>query len=135
MGVAALDWTLESMLGGTAEQEIPVLRRLLESAESLERRAHEFAARLRASLDAGIEVSVAKDRAEVGGGSLPGFRLETWVVELSGELRPERAAAALRGADVPILARIRDGVLVLDLRTLEADDCDLVEEAARRCLR
>ena len=63
MGVAALDWTLESMLGGTAEQEIPVLRRLLESAESLEQRAHEFAARLRASVDAGIEVSVAKDRA------------------------------------------------------------------------
>ena len=73
--------------------------------------------------------------ADVGGGSLPGFALETWVVEVSGAGSAERLAARLRRAETPVLARLRDGLLKIDLRTLEDDECAEVERMLDAALR
>jgi L-seryl-tRNA(Ser) seleniumtransferase len=53
----------------------------------------------------------------VGGGTLPGETLPTWLLALPG---PEPAAllAALRRAPTPVVARIEDGAVVLDPRTV-----------------
>jgi len=77
-------------------------------------------------------VSVAADRAFAGGGSLPGFELPTWVVEVRSPVGASRCAAALRRARPPVLARVRDDALVLDPRTLEpADEVCLAAALAR----
>jgi L-seryl-tRNA(Ser) seleniumtransferase len=119
--LAALDWTLAAHLEGRAEREVPVLRRLLTPPEELERRAHALAERIAAAVP-DARVRVASDRAFAGGGSLPGFELPTWVVEVRSEIGATRRAAALRRARPPVLARVRDDAVVLDPRTLEADD-------------
>jgi L-seryl-tRNA(Ser) seleniumtransferase len=134
LSLAALDWTLAAYLEGRAEQEIPVLRRLLEPAASLETRARGLVARIRdyaAELD-----SVAEpDTTQAGGGALPELSLPTWVVAL----RPAGGAAALaerlRAADPPVVARIRDAALILDLRSLDPEDEEGVEQALRASLR
>jgi L-seryl-tRNA(Ser) seleniumtransferase len=135
MTLAALDWTLAAMLDGSAEREIPVLRQLLEPLESVEGRARELAAQLRDRLPELATVDVARDRSPVGGGSLPGFALDTWVVVIRSEQSPDRIAAALRRAAVPILVRVRDDALLLDLRTLRDDDPPLIEAGLVTALR
>ena len=133
MSLAALDWTLGAILDGSAEAEIPALRMLLEPLDSLERRARDLADRLRGS--AAVEVSVERDRAPVGGGSLPDFELDTWVVALRGGPSSNQAAAALRAAEPPVLARLRDDALVLDVRTLRDEEIGWVEAAVAAALR
>jgi L-seryl-tRNA(Ser) seleniumtransferase len=119
--LAGLDWTVSAHLEGRAERDVPVLRQLLTPPEELERRARALAERIAAAAPA-LDVRVASDRAFAGGGSLPGFELPTWVVELRSPEGASRRAAALRRARPPVLARVRDDALVLDPRTLGPDD-------------
>jgi L-seryl-tRNA(Ser) seleniumtransferase len=128
MTLAALEWTLSSMLDGSAETEIPVLRQLLLSSEEHERVTRAFAKRLGegfGSMQSPPSVEVARERVPVGGGSLPGFELDSWVVAI----RPPQAAdarsaeaiqARLRSAPTPVIARVRDDAVLIDLRTLDA---------------
>jgi L-seryl-tRNA(Ser) seleniumtransferase len=79
------------------------------------------------------EVSVSPDHTFAGGGSLPGFELATWVVSVRPAAGASRCAAALRRADPPVLARVRDDAVVLDPRTLEPEDEACVEAALKAC--
>jgi seryl-tRNA(Sec) selenium transferase len=108
---------------------------LLEPVASLEARARKLAERLAKNHPAPLRFEVVKESAPVGGGSLPGFALETWVVEVSGAGSAERLAARLRRAETPVLARLRDGLLKIDLRTLEDDECAEVERMLDAALR
>jgi L-seryl-tRNA(Ser) seleniumtransferase len=135
LSLAALDWTLECYLDGRAEREIPVLRQLLEPPDRLEARARTLAARLGKVLDGLARIEAEPDRTFVGGGSLPGFELDTWVVVVDASQSAERVASRLRAATPPVIARVRDDRLVLDLRTLLEGDEELLEEALGQTLK
>jgi L-seryl-tRNA(Ser) seleniumtransferase len=135
LSLAALDWTLAAILDGRAEREIPVLQQLLAPNALLEARARELAARLAKVAAGGARVAAATDRTFVGGGSLPGFELDTWIVSIQSELGAEAFAAALRRADPPVLARIRDDLVLFDVRTLLAGDETALEQAVASILR
>ena len=129
LSLAALDWTLEALLAGRAEREIPVLRQLLEPAPRLEARARTLAERLAKACGASAEVSVLPESTLVGGGSLPGFELESWVVALRGPSSAEAFAAHLRTAAVPVIARVRDALVLIHVRTLLPGDESAIEAA------
>lgn len=129
MSLAALDWTLNAYLEGRAEAEIPVVGQLLASPEELERRARSLASRVAELLKDSAKVAVEADRAPVGGGSLPGFELDTWVVAVRPPQGVAAMAAALRGAATPVLARVRDDAILFDLRTLRDQDAASIEAA------
>jgi len=129
LSLAALDWTLASLLAGRAEREIPVLCQLLEPAARLEVRARRLAERLEKAVGGSLEVSVIEGRTLVGGGSLPGFELGSWMVALRGSASAEGLAARLRAAEVPVIARVGDGRVLIDVRTLLGGDEDAVEAA------
>jgi len=150
MTLAALDWTASAYLEGRAPQEIPTLRRLLEPLDSLERRAHALAKRLdqcvaaEAANPSDWSVEVERERSPVGGGSLPGFELDSWVVTLRGTQSAARTAARLRsvgeqaadpGDAAPVLARVRDDSVLLDVRTLDETDLAGVEAAMALAVR
>jgi L-seryl-tRNA(Ser) seleniumtransferase len=80
-------------------------------------------------------VEARSDRARVGGGSLPGLELDTWVVALRPGCSAERLAAGLRAGSPPVLARVRDDQLLLDVRTLQEGEAVLVEKAVSLLLR
>jgi L-seryl-tRNA(Ser) seleniumtransferase len=134
LSLAALDWTLGAYLDGSAEREIPVLRQLREPAEQLEARARRLAERLAKLSGDAATLRVESDRAQVGGGSLPGFALPSWVVTLLPRGGAERTAARLRRASVPVLARVRDDRVVIDVRTLLEDDEPALEAALAEAL-
>lgn len=64
-----------------------------------------------------------------GGGTLPGLEIESAGIALPGD-----CTAALRAAEVPVIARVREGVTVLDLRTVDPADDAMVAAAARRAI-
>ncbi len=66
--------------------------------------------------------------AAVGGGGAPGVRLPSAGVSL-----PESYAAALRTADPPVVGRLEGGRCLLDLRTVPADEDELLVAAVRAC--
>ena len=82
--------------------------------EEIKRQARRWARRLRA---AGWTVEVIPGRSTVGGGSLPGGTLPTWLVAFDVP-SPDGLAERLRLGDPPVIARIQDERLVLDPRTV-----------------
>jgi L-seryl-tRNA(Ser) seleniumtransferase len=135
LSLAALDWTLSAHLEGRAEQEIPVLRQLLAPPDALRRRAAALAERLCASADFRAKAHVEADRSYAGGGSLPEHALESWVVRIEAPIGAERLAARLRAGRPPVVARVRDGRTILDVRTLLDGDEDALVRALFEALR
>lgn len=116
---AALEATLAAHLRGPLPDELPTMAMLHTSADELHRRAELLAE----ACGEGAEAVPTTGR--VGGGSVPTGALESWAVALDGPA--DDLAAALRAGQPPVLGRIVDGRLVLDLRTVPpAGDEELV---------
>jgi L-seryl-tRNA(Ser) seleniumtransferase len=133
MTLAALEATLRLYLSEErALREVPVLRMLNSPLKELHQRAEILAGRLR-ELPGIEEASAEEDVAFAGGGSLPDQRMKAWVVRLrvkgTGE---EEVALRLRAGRPAVMARVKDGKLVLDLRTVFVEqETSLVEAVAR----
>jgi L-seryl-tRNA(Ser) seleniumtransferase len=127
LSLAALEATLrlyrdpERALG-----EIPVLAMLAVDKGTLAARAERLAAAI------GGAASVTRAAGKTGGGSLPLLELEGPVVSLDAD--PERLVQALRRADPPVIARIHDGRVLLDPRTLTDAEVEQVAAATTRAL-
>jgi L-seryl-tRNA(Ser) seleniumtransferase len=130
MTLAALEATLRLYLRGEAAlRDVPVLRMLGTPLDELKQRAEALAERLRGV--AGLtDVTVAEDVAYVGGGSLPDQKMPTWVVELTARDRSDADLAyRLRTGDPAVMGRLRDGRIVLDVRTVFPAQLDALVEA------
>ena len=79
--------------------------------------------------------AVTEATARVGGGSLPLLELQGPVVALQADSEgADGLAAALREGDPPVIARISEGRVLLDPRTLTDDEVAEVAAAVRRAL-
>jgi len=133
MTLAALEATLRLYLDrDMAQREIPVLRMLSEPLDSLRQRAEQLAQLLRAVPR--VQAQAVADEAFVGGGSLPDQQLPSWVVELTTPLSDAELAARLRLGNPAVLSRVRQGHVVLDVRTLLADQETALVQALRSAL-
>lgn len=118
--LAALAATIDHYLRGEALQHIPVWQMIAADPESLKARARAWRSRL------GLG-ELQQGESTIGGGSLPGGMLPTWQLAVDVP-HPDRTAALLRQARIPVIGRIAEGQLVLDPRTvLESQDEDLLE--------
>lgn len=116
-----------------AREDVPVLRMLAAAPETLRERAAGLVSALRG---AGVEAELADAVSAVGGGALPGVELPaTAVAVAAGAAGPDAAARALRLGDPAVVARIRDGRLFLDPRTvMPEEEAELVAAVARAVL-
>jgi L-seryl-tRNA(Ser) seleniumtransferase len=112
--LAGLQATLRHYLLGEAVVKVPVWRMIDLDEASLGRRARAWVRKLRRL---GVEAQVVAGSSTVGGGSLPGETLPTRLVALVAG-SPDAIAARLRVGDPPVIARIQDGRLALDPRTV-----------------
>jgi L-seryl-tRNA(Ser) seleniumtransferase len=112
--LAALSATLVHYLKGEATQKIPVWRMISLPLPEIEQQANIFVQQLHA---AGFEAVVIDGQSTVGGGSLPGETLPTKLVALN-VANPDDFLARLRRGDPPVVARIENDRVVIDLRTV-----------------
>ena len=133
--LAALEATLRIYCDpDRALLEIPTLRYLNRQLGELTSTAEALRDRLAAALGSAFIVACVPETSQVGGGSLPGEELPTVCVSLTardGEPDADAIAAAFRRNDPPIFARIRHDAVLLDPRTLDPADTEIVIEAAR----
>jgi L-seryl-tRNA(Ser) seleniumtransferase len=124
MTLAALEATLALHLEGRASS-IPTWEMAATAPEELERRARALAAAVGEGLaGAGAgssKVEATPLRSVAGGGSLPGAALRSWgVAAVHPERGPQAVAKRLRIRDLPVIARVDDDRVLLDLRTVPA---------------
>jgi len=134
MTLAALDAVLALHQAGRAESEVPTLRMLSLPASAIRARAEALAAALAKSCPS-VEASVVDGASAVGGGAAPVTEIPTALLRLVHPARPaQEMAAALRAGDPPVVARVADDALVLDLRTVAPEEDDAVRAAlVREC--
>ncbi len=108
--LAGLNATLLHYLKGEAEEKIPLIRMLALKPEEIKTRVEAWIAELGFG-------SRVKGRSTIGGGSLPGQDLPTYLLALRCKSIP-RATAALRQQNPPIIARVQEDLLLLDPRTI-----------------
>jgi L-seryl-tRNA(Ser) seleniumtransferase len=127
---AALEATLESFRREKALEEIPVLRMLSMSKAELEGRSSQLAEKLN---KADLSIDVVEGRSAVGGGAAPDFQPEAVLLALTHKnMSTEKLEYSLRHSTPPVISRIVDGKVLLDLRTvLESEEGELVQVLSR----
>lgn len=101
--------------------EVPVWAALAASSDVVRARAERLAA--------AIGGAVRASTATVGGGAMPTATVASWAVIVPGDAGA--LDARLRAAPVPVIGRIADGALCLDVRTITDDELELVAAALR----
>ncbi len=111
--LAALSATLLHYLKDEAIREIPIWQMICKTPEEIRQRAEHWARQLG-------QGEVVASQSTIGGGSLPGETLPTYLLTLQ-VIQPNRFLARLRKASPPILGRIEDDRVALDPRTVLAE--------------
>jgi L-seryl-tRNA(Ser) seleniumtransferase len=129
--LAALEATLLACIEGR-EAVLPVWRMALAGVSEIEDRV----AVLRSSLEASAaKVQTIDGFSTTGGGSLPDGAIPTVLLEISPRaMSPNELIRRLLDADVPVVARIEEDRVVVDLRTVDEADDPYLGEVLRRVL-
>jgi L-seryl-tRNA(Ser) seleniumtransferase len=136
--IAAMEATLRAYLRG-AWNEIPALRMMQMSIGEISRRTEAFYKALSAKIaEADAEIEIAEGQSLVGGGSTPAQSLPTKVLRIaSARHSASELETRLRTASgaAPVIARIEDDRLLLDLRTVFPEQEGALAEALLLALR
>ncbi|HYD55704.1 MAG TPA: L-seryl-tRNA(Sec) selenium transferase [Burkholderiales bacterium] len=100
-------------------ERLPTLRLLARTQEEIRTVALRTLSRLQQYLGNSATAEVADCMSQVGSGSLPVDRLPSAGLRIVTEGSLEALAARLRALPIPVIGRIHDGALWLDLRCLE----------------
>ena len=115
LSLAALTATLLHYLKGESLEKIPIWRMISTPVNALEERARSW------QKSVGDAAQVVQGLSAIGGGSLPGESIPTWLLSIGAQGTTEGAqglAKRLRKADTPVIARIEDDRVLLDPRTV-----------------
>jgi len=129
MTLASFEATLHLYLEEErARMEIPTLRMLFMKPEAIKKRAQRIASRLRKSLSADdVTIRIVKDASQSGGGALSEILFDTFAVAIvPKKMTVNTLEAKLRKQKPPVIARIKDGALLLDARTVLDKDLPLL---------
>ena len=123
LAYAALEGTLLEYATGRAGDTVPVAAMIGAGAESLRSRARRIAERL--APVAGLGIAVTGGDSVIGGGAAPDLTIPSCLLDVRVEgCSPDELEALLRRAEPPVIGRIEQDRLLLDLRTVQPDEDD-----------
>ena len=112
---------------------IPFLHMMQLSADQIKTRAEALQQKLAAAKH--LRTEIVEGESLVGGGSAPTSKLPTFLLAITADsMSADELAARLRGADTPIVTRVDEGRVLVDLRTVfEAEEAEVMNalEAAK----
>jgi L-seryl-tRNA(Ser) seleniumtransferase len=111
-----------------AKQDVPLLRLLTTSVENLKNRAERLAPQIAAVKKVVAAAEPVQEVTYLGGGSIPTQQLPTWCIAITpAGIAVDRLAASLRAGSPPVIGRIHQDRLLLDLRSVfPRQDLELV---------
>jgi L-seryl-tRNA(Ser) seleniumtransferase len=121
MTLAAFEATLRCYLDvGVAEQEIPTLAMMLQGGGKIKARAKKVSRLLQHKISLDVaKVNVIEDTSQAGGGALAEVQFETYAIAIiPARISVNDLEVKLRTGNPPVIARIKDGQLLLDARTI-----------------
>ena len=131
LAYAALEGTLLEYATGRAASTVPVAAMITAGAEALRARGRRIAEQL--STVAGLELAIVEGESVIGGGAAPGLAIPSWLLDLRLDgCGPDALDALLRQADPPVIARIDQDRLLLDLRTVQPEEDDALANVLAR---
>lgn len=133
MTLAALEATVSAHLAGAID-DIPLWSLALYPDEGLQERAQRMAMSLGTQLGDLVKVEATPLMSVPGGGSLPGATIPSWGILIFGSVGPSDLHERLRRGVPPVVGRIADDRLILDLRTVFPEQDQVIERAVLRAL-
>ena len=136
MTLAALEGTLEYYLDeNEAVKNIPTLHMILSSKEEHKKRAFKLKRKIQSCTENFI-FKVSEDFSMIGGGSMPEVKIPTFVIKVkSSNFSSEQIEKSLRLNKVPIIARVSSDEVILDLRTIDDKEFEIISEAFKEMNR
>ena len=128
--LAALEATLDAYARETSATEVPAHRFIALTASEIQERAERIVARLRDRASEAVELNILDGESAAGGGSGPTSRLPTVLISITHrDLTANQIETNLRRAAPPVIARIIDDRVLLDLRTVAENEEPDLEQA------
>lgn len=125
--LAALEATLLAHQRETAAADVPVIQMLSSSAEEIEQRARSLIGQITATE---LQMSIEAGASAVGGGAGPTCNLPTTLVAITHpRMSAQEIERILRSSSPPVIARISEEKVLLDLRTVFPDELPEVAQA------
>lgn len=124
LNIAMLESVLASYLKTDALQSMPALRMAQESIEELKLRVQKFVQSLPAEIISSYSIEPTSTTSTLGGGSLPGQTLDSYGLSLTGNggLSTSKLSNCLRKWRTPVIATVHKDRVILDFRTVLAQD-------------
>lgn len=128
--LAALEATLLHYLNEReAVEKIPTLNMILSPAELHKKRGIKLKRKLSA-IGKGFKIEIKSDVSLIGGGAMPGEKIDSCVLSIKHiSLKASNIEKLLRNYEIPIIVRINNDEVLLDLRTIKDGDFDIIVKA------
>lgn len=134
MTLAALEATFREYFDmEKAKERVPVLSMITVSMDEMRTKAILLAEQVRRATEA-FEIEVIKSEGQIGGGSTPNQFLAGYAVSVVGKkVSADRIERDLRAYEVPVIVRINQDRVLIDMRTVTRDEIDTVARALIAC--
>ncbi|MBV7273050.1 L-seryl-tRNA(Sec) selenium transferase [Clostridiaceae bacterium UIB06] len=130
MTLAALEGTLKYYLDEReAIENIPTLHMILSQKSEHKKRAQKLKKKLQGRVK-NFKFTLQEDYSMVGGGSMPTEKIQTYVIKAeSNKFSPQELEKRLRENKIPVIIRISNNEVILDVRTIFDKDFDVIADA------
>ncbi|MFZ3578464.1 L-seryl-tRNA(Sec) selenium transferase [Virgibacillus sp. DJP39] len=124
---AALEQTLKAYLTGeNASLKLPTVRDVTKSLEDIKQQTEEFTAKIKSQADT-YQVEIERSTSQIGGGTMPGVELQTYVATIVHDsLSAQELASRLRACTPVIVTRIQNNRVSVDFRTVTNGEMEAV---------
>jgi L-seryl-tRNA(Ser) seleniumtransferase len=121
--LAALEATLDAHARNATMDELPTHQMISMTFDELESRATNFLEQVQGSNASDLHFEIVEGESAIGGGAAPTSRLRTPLISIThAQLSANQIEERLRQSDPPVIARIEDDRVLLDLRTVTTED-------------
>jgi len=119
--LASLEATLMQYLDEEkAVKEIPTLRMLTQSLDTIKQRAKKICNLLKKDISNQAKIGVTTEQSQAGGGSLPEVNFPTFIISIKpANISVNELEKRLRSGEPPVIARIKEDALLIDARTVQ----------------
>ncbi|MDU9050993.1 MAG: L-seryl-tRNA(Sec) selenium transferase [Candidatus Electrothrix sp. Rat3] len=119
----------------TLFERIPTLNMISTPTEVIQHKAEQLAEVLKKGIGTCCTVQIAEVMSRVGGGAMPEQNLPSRAVVLQPlSMKINRLEEKLRRLDIPIIGRVENNRLILDMRTVPSDELHLIAKGLRQAL-